>query len=165
MKYFAFSIIGVVVIVLGVSLFFVGSPMQERERKFDVTRVNDLASIQSNIVEFYRVKKTVPSQLAELKDDVRNVQVPVDPKTKASYEYVKKDDVSFTLCAEFAMESDDQDLSLSHPMYYPYEKGPYMGGGDVWKHGLGRVCFERTLDKDFFLPSQNENQPLLKIQQ
>lgn len=164
MKYFAFIVIGVVVAVLGVSLFFVGSPAEERERKFDVTRVNDLANIQSNIIEFYRVKKTVPTQLIELKDDVRNIQVPLDPKTKISYEYVNKDDVSFTLCADFALESDNQSGN-ERPMYYPYEKGPFVGGGDVWKHGPGRVCFERTLDKDFFLPSQNENQPLLKIQQ
>lgn len=154
MKYFAFIVIGVVVIVLGVSLFFVGSPMQERERKFDVTRTNDLASIQSNIVEFYRVKKTVPVQLSELRDDVRNIQVPLDPKTKASYEYVKKDDVSFTLCAEFAMESDEQQNSpYSQPVYYPYQGGAFVGGGDVWKHGVGRVCFDRTLDKDFFAPT------------
>jgi hypothetical protein len=153
MKYFAFIVIGVVVVVLGVSLFFVGSPAEERERKFDVTRTNDLASIQSNIVEFYRVKKTVPTQLADLKDDVRNIQVPLDPKTKVSYEYVKKDDVSFTLCANFALESDDvQDGRYTQPMYYPYEKGPFMNGGDVWKHGPGRVCFDRMLDTDFFAP-------------
>jgi len=57
--------------------------------------------------------------------------------------------LSFELCATFNKEGVDQygQYTEVRPM-----SAPAKGRGDNWQHGVGRVCFERTIDKQFYPP-------------
>lgn len=149
MKYFVYTIIGVVVVVIVTGFFFVGSPKEERMRQFDEQRVQHLQQLQWNIIEYWQSKNKLPAKLADLNDPTRGVIVPVDPETGEPYAYEIKTPESFALCATFKMESVSESISPRIAKPTP-ESSSGIVGGDVWTHGPGRVCFERKIDKDFF---------------
>jgi hypothetical protein len=144
----------IVLIAIIAAFFFVGSPKQQRLISEDMRRVSDLQSIQSQLGNYFMNKEKLPKELAELNDAFRNVEIPNDPVTGKPYEYRAKGEVSFELCAEFALPFDPatqnggRNGSIAYPMDMYY--GPY---GSNWKHDAGRYCFERTIDKDYFKPA------------
>ena len=71
--------------------------------------------------------------------------IPVDPETSEFYEYQILDDLKFELCATFETESGDNQNAIP-AIYYP------KGQDYNWQHGVGTICFERTIDPDFFKP-------------
>lgn len=148
MKYFVYIIIAIVAAAIVTGFFVVGSPREERMRRFDAERVQHLQMIQGYIGEYYRAKTKIPNTLNELNDQFRGVIVPQDPETSTSYEYQKSEDLKFTLCAVFNRASIGQTENKYRPVV-PFG-GPF--GADTWEHVEGRVCFERTIDKDFFTP-------------
>jgi hypothetical protein len=138
-------------IVLG--FMVIGSPASQRDRRHDVDRANDLQSLQWQIVNYWQQKKVLPATLGDLRDPLSGFNIPVDPETGASYEYVRKGELSFDLCATFGEKS--------------FESGRYPGGmprpvmydasvparfPDSWEHGAGRTCFERTIDPELYPP-------------
>ena len=133
-----------------------GSPQTKRLSRFDDQRLGDLANIQSYIVQYWMSKQALPQTLDVLNDDLRGVRIPADPKTGESYEYEKQKVSSFSLCATFELPSASNEIgSVSYPEPYeypaePYGGKPFIGNESVWTHEAGRVCFERTLDPDFF---------------
>ncbi|MFA5870791.1 MAG: DUF5671 domain-containing protein [Candidatus Paceibacterota bacterium] len=141
------SIIVAISVVVGV--FSTGSPFKERLRKLDDQKTNDLMMIQNYIVEYWQSKGVLPESLLVLKDDLRNIIIPNDPETKAQYQYEIKDNETFALCAVFSQKTGN-DRSL--------DSGPYFGGiygNTTWNHDVGRFCFERKIDKDFFKINKN----------
>jgi hypothetical protein len=70
--------------------------------------------------------------------------VPTDPQKKANYEYNIVDAVklSFELCANFNKAGIDQ--------YGKVVPVPASVSPGVWQHSAGRVCFERTIDKQLY---------------
>lgn len=158
MKIFVSTVIGVVATVSIVGFFVAGSPQAARLRKFDGIRVQHLQTIQSEIVNFWQAKSRLPERLEELDDAVRGFRVPFDPETGVGYEFGRTSDTQFFVCATFAMSSKNQEdgYSANAPRpAYPGEYGPvypFFAGGFNWEHGAGRVCFERTIDPDFFQP-------------
>lgn len=153
MKYFVTIVIVLVAATTIVGLFVVGSPEQERLRRFDATRINNLQFVQSEIVAFWQNKQTLPPSLDALKDDIRGIIIPTDPVTKQPYEYSIKGPETFVLCANFAVQSDSAGMdsySYPHPAYPGYV--PVIGEGQ-WNHDTGNVCFERTIDKDRYTPT------------
>lgn len=149
MKYFVYTIIGVVAVVIIAGFFVVGSPKNERMRRFDSERVNHLQQLQLNIIEYWRSKGKLPVKLADLNDPTRGVIVPTDPETGESYGYEIKSAESFTLCALFQTESVSEKFLPGIRKPIP-KASSGIEGGDVWTHGIGDVCFERKIDKDFF---------------
>lgn len=151
MKYFAWIIISVVAIAVIAGFFIVGSPREERLRRFDEQRAQDLQTIQWEIINYWRLKTKLPQSLDMLKDDIRGFAPPVDPESGMPYEYMvkqkngEKDAPVFELCAAFNRASDS-DGSSAPKHAYPY------GGQDNWEHGEGRACFERIIDKDLYPP-------------
>lgn len=145
----------VVLAALAGGFFIVGSPAQQRERRFDERRVSDLQSIQSAIIyEYYQNKQKLPVRLDDLKNDITGFTPPVDPQTGRSYEYRVTGTLSFELCADFKASS--QDGGTVGRGKYPepaIERGPFLQGQQNWQHGSGQVCFSRTIDPDFFKPS------------
>ncbi|MEK7633187.1 MAG: DUF5671 domain-containing protein [Patescibacteria group bacterium] len=140
----AASVVVVAMIVLGFLL--VGSPAQQRKVRFDDQRVSDLATIQNEVTNFYQLKKGVlPVTLNDLTNTLSGYSVPVDPSTGAAYEYSTGDGLNFTLCATFEADSvgDQTDVSMPYRAYGT----DYYGS---WKHGVGRVCFDRTIDPDLY---------------
>jgi len=158
MKYFSWFIIAVVAAAVVAGFFIVGTPKEERMRRFDGERVGQLQQLQSEIISFWQAKERLPTNLSELADPTRGVVIPKDPETGTAYEYAVKAADTFELCASFALPSIEDGVAFGKPIAPRFIPGgaPYpisdFYGPDAWKHGAGRVCFEREIDKDFFPP-------------
>lgn len=137
-----YAIIAGLVILISLILGFavLGTPAEQRRMRFDADRVEDLSSIQSQIVEYWRNKGSLPENLASLNNDLPGYSVPVDPRTSENYTYRKTTDLEFELCAHFETESMD-DKNTRH-LSYGY------GMDETWKHEKGEVCFKRSIDTD-----------------
>jgi len=146
MKYFIYAIIGIVIFTVIAGFFIVGSPANERARKFDEQRINDLQTIQWQILNYWQTKNKLPQDLANLQDDISGFSIPRDSDSNAtsSYLYSVKGVETFSLCAVFSTSNMDD----------PNFEGPspigYRSWGDNWKHNVGQTCFERTIDKDLY---------------
>ncbi len=148
MKYFISIIIGAVALAVIGGFFIIGSPQRSRLRRFDERRVQDLQIMQSEIVNYWRMKNRLPESLDALRDDVRGFSAPKDPETSALYEYALKGPLSFELCATFNRASNEGATGM--PKSVPV--GFY--GAENWEHGLGKICFTRTIDKDLYPPEK-----------
>lgn len=152
------------------SFTIIGSPAQQRDWRLDERRVQDLQSIQWQVINFWQQKEKLPETLAETSSPLSGFMTPVDPEFEKGlvYEYRKISDMKFELCATFSAEmpqgwqeydggggvmpmfSDGRDMAVSSM--------PYPGvGGDSWLHDAGRKCFEREIDKDIYPPFPKEN--------
>ena len=149
MKYFVYTIIGIVAIAVITGFFVVGSPKDERARRFDGERVAHLQQLQWNIIEYWQSKGKLPTKLADLNDLTRGVIVPMDPETGEPYGYEIKGLEAFTLCTTFSTATFIEPERIATPLPAGESFMP-VPGGDVWSHGVGQVCFDRTIDKDFF---------------
>ncbi|MBI4268404.1 hypothetical protein HY627_01045 [Candidatus Uhrbacteria bacterium] len=156
MKYFIIAVVGIVTIGIIAAFFAIGSPSVQRDRRFDMMRVQHLQMMQSEILRYWQSKGALPIGTAQLKDDISGFQVPADPETGAPYEYSTMGQNAFQLCANFSRQNEDGARRpfpmMTKPMMPPgaYPKGPFGDYGDVWHHAAGRVCFDRTIDKDLY---------------
>lgn len=151
---FPWAIISVVLVAVIAGFFIAGSPSDRRTARFDERRVQDLSSIQSQIITYWQNKKVLPPVLGDLTNDILNITVPVDPKTAESYEYKILGGLKFQLCATFETESrgDINAIGLKTAPLDTLEAVDTMAINSVWDHGIGRTCFERTIDPDIFKP-------------
>lgn len=149
MKYFVYAIIAVVAATVIAGFFIVGSPQEERMRRFDDQRVSHLQIIQSEVVSYWINKGRLPAALSELEDDIRGFRAPTDPETGTEYAYSVTAPESFTLCATFVLSSSGTP-SFGKPVPRPVE--PYGEISQNWQHDAGNVCFERTIDPDYYKP-------------
>lgn len=134
--------VGVVIVSVVVGFIASGSPFSARLERLDERRANDLQVLQWQIVSYWQSKGTIPATLEDLKDPISGFIVPVDPQTKEAYEYVRKGERAFTLCATFV--TDSSSASSSAP------RAVYDIENSSWAHGIGRVCFERTIDPQLY---------------
>ena len=142
-------VLAVLAVVIGV---WTSAPWEACERKIDQTRINDLQTIQSQIVSiFWTSKARLPMSLGELTDSISGFTAPRDPETNLPYEYKLTGARSFSLCAVFTTETKGPSkntraipIGISSPMDITYS--------DTWPHGAGKSCFERTIDPDIYLP-------------
>lgn len=141
---FSWLIIAVVVTAIAWGFAIIGSPFEQREKRLDERRVQDLQSIQNYITNYWQNKETLPENVDDLEDPLLGVIVPVDPEMGESYEYRVIDNLKFELCATFKTESKDGQSAI--PEIYPPRSQDYN-----WQHKVGRNCFERMIDPDFFL--------------
>ncbi|MDO8589941.1 MAG: DUF5671 domain-containing protein [bacterium] len=131
-------------IVAGFSVL--GTPQSQRALRYDSQKVSDLQSIQWQIVNHWQQKGTLPTTIEQLQDPISGFTVPVDPQTKASYEYAKTGNLSFNLCADFNKLAQTANGSVTR-IAYPE---PISKTGESWQHETGRQCFERTIDPDLY---------------
>lgn len=152
MKYFVYFVILVVAAAVVAGFFVVGSPAQERMRRFDQQRIQHLQSLQWEVVNYWQSKNKLPEKLSDLNDSLRGFSVPKDPQTSQDYEYNVRNEQTFELCATFNKSGN----SVNGGPYPVREKIPTPVGGlyqaDYWQHDAGRACFERKIDQDFFKP-------------
>ncbi len=146
------------------SFTIIGSPAQQRAWRMDERRVQDLQSIQWQVISYWQQKEKLPATLSELSNPMSGFSLPVEPEFQKglSYEYVVQDDLAFSLCATFSadmiqgwqeyssggvmpMMTESRDMAVSS---YPY----YGGTNESWDHEQGRTCFERTIDPDVYPP-------------
>src|SRR6185369_6349431 len=142
----AFQGLIILVVALAVSYGFyvAGSPQNQRLVRFDQQKVNDLQSIQSYLVyNYWQQKGSLPASIDALNDPISNFIVPKDPQTGQSYEYRVTGQHSFQICASFNKESVIQSPTGIKPMTAPVGSDTLNGS---WDHGVGQVCFDRTID-------------------
>lgn len=128
----------VVVASLGVGLWIVGSPAEERQRRLDGQRVLDLMAISDRVQRYAQESDALPADLTSLMEQpefqagrFRRVQLR-DPVTREPYEYEVLGPRTFRLCAQFSR-------ATSSP--FPDDEREM----DPWSHGAGRHCFERQV--------------------
>lgn len=148
MRYFIYIIIAIVASSVVTGFFIVGSPQEERLRRFDEQRVGDLQFLQSEILNFWQAKGKLPTTLLEIRDDIRGISIPRDPQTGSDYAYITKGQEVFELCAVFVRSSINSS-EMGNPKPAIPRGEPFLGSHN-WEHGAGEACFERTIDKDFY---------------
>ena len=124
------------------AMFAVGSPSAQRDLRFDNQRVFNLQEIQSQVTNHWQQKGELPSDISMIATGFGIYEAPKDPETNEPYEYSKKGDLSFELCATFTFASDESNEKVRVP--FPVSED------QSWQHKAGRQCFERTIDPDFF---------------
>ncbi len=147
-RIYKWVVIAVVILAVGFGFFVAGSPQNQRMVRFDETRVGDLSSLQSQIVNYWQKKNALPQSLDQLANDILGIVVPKDPKTGVFYEYAKLGNFKFELCATFETSSSDQNMGRPKavPAMYPYPGGEIQ----TWQHNAERTCFQRTIDPELF---------------
>ncbi len=138
-----------VLVALVVGVLIVGTPGNQRLVRFDERRINDLASIQWQIVEYWQAKGTLPTELSLLNDPLSGYSAPADPEG-VPYEYRVTGELSFELCATFALASSA--VRGGSDRQIPYYVYPETGAENNWEHEAGRACFERTIDPKKYPP-------------
>jgi type II secretory pathway pseudopilin PulG len=139
------KMIGVLVslIVIGTvasAFLIIGSPRSQRLMRYDQQKINDLQSIQSQIIDHYQRMGTVPESLEVLNDPLSYFVLPIDPQAGAmrndavvpTYSYARKSATTFSVCAVFNTET--RASTYADPTL------------EYWQHGVGEVCFDRTID-------------------
>ena len=153
-RYVSWATLVLVAITIVAGFFIVGTPEQARLTRFDQQKVNDLQNIQSEVVRYWQAKQKLPISLADLNDPLLyNNATIVDVQTGQSYEYKTTGNMSFQLCANFNKTTQAQMLRP----YEAYQTTPAQPGikvSDNWKHSIGRVCFDRTIDAQLYLPTK-----------
>jgi hypothetical protein len=155
-KYFAWLSSVLVFIAIVASFFLIGSPTTAKLMQFDQQKVNDLQNIQYQIVNYWQAKGKLPTALSDLNDTISGFSVPADPQLNGLYEYniINTEKLSFQLCATFN-KSTQKGITRSAS----FDK---FGINQNWDHPEGRVCFERTIDKDLYPINEKAGSSIIK---
>ncbi|QQG37561.1 MAG: hypothetical protein HYS26_02935 [Candidatus Kaiserbacteria bacterium] len=133
---------GVAVLLTILAGFLIlGTPGEVRLKRLDVQKTEDLSNIQWQIINYWQQKEALPASLVDLEDPLGGQMIPTDPQTGEAYVYRKTADLQFSLCATFNSESTDRGTVR-----------PYDSLEGNWKHGVGEVCFDRTIDPERYPP-------------
>ena len=147
-RYFAILSAVFVVLVVGFGFSVFGLPSTQKARRFDSQRVSDLQTIQYQILNYWQVKKVVPSTLDDLNNAITGNVVPLDPRTNLPYGYEKSSETTFKLCATFEREGQKQNNTQVVSM--PITAYPSTVSNEYWGHSTGLVCFNRTIDPSLY---------------
>ncbi len=120
-----------------------GSPFTQRERRLDQQKVNDLQSLQWQIITYWQERQTLPPALTDLERGIDRGPVPHDPETDQPYEYRTTAAEKFELCANFYQPTPTPRGRPFAPVASISARVPVM---EDWQHQAGRACFERTID-------------------
>lgn len=159
--------IAATLLVLGAvcySFAVMGGPAKQRKLRLDDRRVTDLQSLQWQIISFWQQKEKLPEKLDDIRDPLSGYSIPVEPEFEKgkTYDYEKTGDLSFKLCAEFALPMPHGWQEYSGGGVRPLMGGvmedraisyyPGGSGNESWDHEGGYTCFERTIDTDIYQP-------------
>lgn len=161
----------IVIVLIVWSFSVIGSPSEQRAWRLDERRVQDLQSIQWQVISYWQQKEALPTALKDLSNPISGFMNPVDPEFEKGlvYEYRKTADMTFELCATFTADMPQgwhEGYGGSRPMlggvYMEDSVSPYPGGGlnESWDHKIGRTCFSRTIDPDMYPPFDKAPKPL-----
>lgn len=127
----SYILVGVGTVVVGAviaGLMVLGSPAEERERRMDQRRVEQLEEL-SRVVDVYRAEhEKLPPSLDQLERDGRPAPGTRDPGTQQPYEYRVLEAEKYELCAQFQQASRTVGF---------------------WRHDAGRQCFTLTVREAF----------------
>ena len=136
-----------------VGFFIVGTPVDQRNRRFDEQRVQELQMLQNQVLNYWTLKHNLPANLSLLQDDISGFVVPMDPDSKTPYEYKILDPLKFELCATFARSNNDLDSRFKTAPQYAMPNDSFQQN---WNHETGRTCFTRTIDPELYKTPNNK---------
>jgi hypothetical protein len=128
----AWAAVGVVAAAVVAALVLLGSPQEQRARRLDERREEDLRGLASAVDLHYTRAGRLPGSLGELSPDLGPAPATRDPDTGEPYEFQPTSDDRYRLCATFTRESSTE------------RWGPRR---DFWSHGAGRHCFELQAER------------------
>ena len=147
---------GLSVVILGIivaGFTLSGSPFEQRRIRFDQQRVSNLQEIQYQVIDSWVAKGTLPASIDTLKSPLTGFVPPLDPETNTPYEFRTTPPLTFTLCATFSTTSASAALNRGTMPVKP-------GSMDFWDHGVGKVCFDRTIDPALYRDRLLKGQPI-----
>jgi hypothetical protein len=109
-------------------IYVLGSPLEERARRLDDRRVEDLSGISQALDVYWTRQSSLPASLDRLRPETGANVTTVDPATGAPYEYRALEGGKYELCASFEGESRETARRVN---------------AVFWTHRAGRQCFER----------------------
>lgn len=121
-----FAVVIVASVIGGIALL--DSPAQERLRRLDERRVDDLHQLAYGVDIYWTREGSLPASLAELSEQERIARDLADPATGQPYEYRVLGDRTFELCAVFARDTGTDGRDIPDRSFR--------------LHGPGRQCFE-----------------------
>lgn len=136
-------------IIFGFSLM--GFPANQRALRFDEQRAGNLQEIQNAVADYWQQKNILPKDLNEL--SVMGFVVSKDQETGKAYEYAPTGELSFRLCADFKTVLSSK-ATGGRAQYY-YSQPGLKTSPQGWVHGIGRTCFDTTIDPAFFKNPDN----------
>lgn len=123
----------VVVAVLGVSLWAVGSPAAQRDLRMDQRRVDDLVRLDSAVERYWKQHRSLPADLEKLSRVPGQRLTLQDPARGPGYSYERTDTVKYRLCATFVTDTADLEARRGNAR-------------SEWLHAAGLQCFDRRID-------------------
>jgi hypothetical protein len=121
----------VVTAAIVTGIYELGSPSEERARRLDERRVQDLSGIARAADVYWTRHMRLPASLEALQTETgANITI-ADPDTGMIYEFRPLEGEKYELCAVFNGESRDS------------ERGVDAG---FWSHRDGRQCFQRAAE-------------------
>lgn len=137
-KIWAVASLVVIVIAVIVGFSILGSPRTQQLIKYDEQRLADLQNIKYQVEDYYQTNGGLPDSMSDLnKKNTAYSTIPVDPQTKADYEYnlVGQSAKAYELCATFNKDTT-KNLTRTYPEY---------DSSINWKHPAGHYCFSMTI--------------------
>ncbi len=143
------------------SFSVIGSPVHQRKLRIDQKRIDDLQSIQYQVINYWQQKEMLPVTIAQLNNPLSSYMVPTDPEFEKGkqYLYTKISDKEFQLCASFDLPLAKGWVPDANGQAYPgvmdtsVSSYPYVTNTtDSWDHQAGDTCFMRTIDPDVYPP-------------
>ncbi|MBI2450636.1 MAG: hypothetical protein HYV47_03855 [Candidatus Nealsonbacteria bacterium] len=146
-KKLSFAASFIVLASIAAGFFIMGTPAEQRRIKFDEQRISHLQILQSQIINYWVMKESLPQELNGLEDSISGFIAPKDPESNIAYEYNIIGNLSFELCAAFKTLSRGRGAA-----YY----NPRDSFQQNWEHEAERTCFKRIIDPELY---KNTSQP------
>ena len=113
-----------VVVAVVAAVAVMGGPGEERVRRLDEKRVQDLTELKLQVDVFWTRQHRLPTSLDEMAAATGGLGTRRDPGTGAPYEYRAMSATEYELCSTFARPSSESATA-----------------GIPWTHAAGRQCF------------------------
>jgi len=145
-RLFHAAIISAVLVAIVTGFWVVGSPAEQRAKRLDDQRVNDLQSISSAIEQYYNLngRHQLPPTLAALRTEPNMyVSSMTDPKTGQEYPYYPTVGGAYQLCATFETDTTGEASGTK-----PVPMRPVSGSNvpSIWIHGTGITCSDYSVN-------------------
>ncbi len=128
---------------LVVSLGYIETPAEVRERKADQQQVQDLREWQWAVQDYLYTNNKLPEGIMAAYEG--RGQVPQAPENRSAYTYALKES-GFELCATFSEDNTDRDnFGRPFPVSLEDGEGPVILNTENWYYEAGKSCFEREV--------------------
>lgn len=145
---FFYGSLVIVIASLIVSFFYVESPTQTRNRRYDEMILSRFSMIDSSIQTYYNINKKMPKDFAEIKsiDRYLSDEQMSDPATGKPLEYKVMSKDEYQLCATFKTSNKNPDDQKNYP-------------NPGWLHDAGYQCIKQKV-----IPQKVDGVPAVPVE-